>query len=147
MQKPEPQMTPDAVSELLAVIQAAVRATLRVSLRPSDGSQKNQDALELVNDGWIKLQKRLKEDPPVKNPKAYAHLTGKKLCFDYFRRQSARHRSVQDSALRYLRLISEFAAWKADGEWLTGFAKWEMDRAISPASGEALDACWKKEIS
>src|SRR5262245_43338843 len=138
MQKPERQLSPDAVSELLAVIQASVRATLRVSLRPTDGSQKNQDGLELVNDGWLKLQRRLHQDPPINNPKAYAHLTGKKLCFDYFRRLSVRHRSLQDSALRYLRLIPEFSAWKVEKQWLTGFAKWQTGDT-TPADVETLD--------
>src|SRR5215510_9633476 len=145
MQKPEPQLSPDAVSELLTVIQTAVRTTLRVSLRPADGSQKNQDGLELVNDGWLKLQKRLNQDPRINNPRAYAHLTAKKLCFDYFRKLSVRHRSLQDSALRYLRLIPEFDAWKVEKEWLTGFAKWKTSDATSPANVETLDRLLEQE--
>jgi hypothetical protein len=78
MENPEPRLSEDVVAELLAAIQAVIRKTLRVTLRPADGSQKNQDGLELVNDGWIKLQKRLKQQPPVENPQAYAHLTGKR---------------------------------------------------------------------
>jgi DNA-directed RNA polymerase specialized sigma24 family protein len=122
-----PQLDEPAVVDLLAVIERAVRTTLHVGLRPSDGSQRNQDALELVNDAWMKLQQRLVEGTPVQNPRAYAFLTARKLCFDHLRRRSVLQRSLRDSALRFLRVTPGLAAWKTDGRWLTGFDRWEAE--------------------
>src|SRR5262245_2282785 len=90
-----------AVAEWLEVIRRAVRSTLRVSLRASDGSQRNQDGMELVNDAWLKLQKRIQNGGPVQDARAYAFLTARKLCFDYFRSLSAEHRSLRDCVLRF----------------------------------------------
>ncbi|HJZ73148.1 MAG TPA: sigma factor [Vicinamibacterales bacterium] len=127
VQQSQIELDEATVNELLATIQRAVRKTLRVNLRADDGSERNQDALELVHDAWMKLQNRLNEAKPVQSPNAYAYITARKLCFDYLRRLSGRHRSLLDSALRYLRLTPGFAAWKVDGKWLTGFARWQVD--------------------
>lgn len=98
------QLDPAVIADLLVGIQRAVRKRLRVSLRPDDGSPRNQDALELVHDAWMKLQHRLENGGPVQNSQAYAYLTAKNLCWDYLRRQSPQHRSLRDSALRFLRI-------------------------------------------
>jgi hypothetical protein len=116
-------------SKIQPFIEKTLRAKLRVSLKNTDFSQTNQEALELA--GEIKLQlvselKSLKSNPNGKvifNLDGYVMSVTVNMYRQYLRAKYPLRQQLK-SRLRYLLSHHpKFALWEVEGVWLCGFKK------------------------
>jgi hypothetical protein len=128
------------------VISRILRTKLRVSLNGANGTQANQDALEiaaglrlvLVND-----LKALQQDATrqITSFPDYVAIKTYSACADYFRGQNPRRWRLKN-ALRYqLKHNSRFALWQADdNRWYAGFQEWQsIDISVDDGNSAAFD--------
>jgi DNA-directed RNA polymerase specialized sigma24 family protein len=122
------------------VVEKVIRSKLRVSLKPSDGSHLNQDALEISSDAQAQVLNQLRaiKDAPerkvILNFRSYVAVITHNACSEYLRRKYP-ERSRLKNRLRYLLTHQPtFALWEdeEEGELLCGLAAWrEQKRGAS----------------
>jgi hypothetical protein len=125
------------------IIKGIIKSKMHVSLRVADGSQQNQDALEIyseVNALLIAALRRLKTDQhrPINNLGSYIAVITYHACYEHLRRKYPQRHSLKNR-LRYLFTHrAEFALWEsAEAQWLCGLVEWR-DKRRPPASGAGL---------
>ena len=113
------------------VITKIIKHKLKVSLLHSQGSGRNQDALEIAGDvraGIISELRRLKDNPDgraIKNLRQYAAVKTYSACADYFREKNPRRRRLRNSIRHHLKHDSRLALWESAGRrWLCGLSHW-----------------------
>jgi DNA-directed RNA polymerase specialized sigma24 family protein len=126
------------------VIEKIVRSKLRVSLKPSDGSHLNQDAMEICGDVQAQVLNQLravKEFPDrktINNFRSYVAVITYNACSEYLRRKHP-ERSRLKNRLRYLLTHQPaLALWEGEEqELLCGLAAWRGQKSAG-AFGERL---------
>lgn len=119
---PEERLSAEALEPVTAtVIKPVVRRTLHVSLRDTDTSAENQDALELVGDIQVALLSALESSRGngrgIENIDAYAATIASNACYQYLRAKFP-VRAQQMNKLRYLLTHDpRFAMFKSDEVW------------------------------
>ena len=114
-----------------------IRSKLRVSLHPTDMSQHNQEALEILSDVQLLLLSQLrtiKSRPHVggiTNFNSYVAATTYNACYRYLRLKYPM-RSRLKNRIRYLLTHDEkFVFWQSsDRDWLCGLASWQNTPAM-----------------
>src|SRR5262245_58770359 len=117
------------------VIEGVVRSKLRASLHPEDGSEQNQDAIDIVNDvrtALIAELRSLKQDSSgrcINNFQSYVAVMAFNACYAYLRRKRPQRHSLK-KRLRYLRSHHpDLAVWESgEGEWFCGLKAWKDRR-------------------
>jgi len=124
------------------IILRVLRMKLHVSLRGANGTQANQDALEIAAELRLNLVKELKAiqqgaGKQITSFHDYVAVKAYSACSDYFREKNPR-RSRLKNALRYqLRNNPRFALWRAgDNRWYAGLQEWHA--SVIVAGGEDL---------
>jgi hypothetical protein len=114
------------------VITKIIRNKLRVSLTGAEGSERNQDALELAGDLRATILSELRGLKAGSNRKAinnlqqYVAIKAYSACADYFREQHPQRWRLKNSLRHHLRQNSDFALWESDGHrWLCGLIAWQ----------------------
>ena len=113
------------------IIAKILKSKLRVSLSGSQGTQENQDALELASELRATLiadLRAIQQRPDQKSIKSFPDYVAIKTysaCADYFRERNPRRWRLKN-LLRYeLKQNSRFALWKAeDNSWYAGLSEW-----------------------
>lgn len=127
------------------VVEKVIRSKLRVSLKPSDGSHLNQDALEISSDAQAQVLNQLrslKESPErkaIRNFRSYVAVVTHNACSEYLRRKYP-ERSRLKNRLRYLLTHQPaLALWEdeEEGDLLCGLVQCRGQKS-SAASNERL---------
>jgi hypothetical protein len=127
------------------IIQGAVRQKLHVSLKSSDGSAQNQDALDLAQSIRALLLselRKLKANPNqrlVIDFRQYVAVKAYSACADYFRQKHPQRWRLKN-ALRYqLKQNGQFTLREdARGKWVCGLSAWAAEMVGRPL--ESADA-------
>lgn len=138
-------------AKIQPVIEKTLRSKLRVSLKQTDFSPVNQEALELAGD--IKLilineLRRLKSNP---NGKVIHNLDGYTASvtvnvFRQYLRAKYPARQRLKSRLRYLLTHHpKFALWEDKEVWLCGFGK--SEKAANPTDAETIQAGIRETVN
>jgi hypothetical protein len=113
------------------VITKIIRNKLRVPLTGAEGSERNQDALELAGDLRATILSELRGLKAGSNRKAinnlqqYVAIKAYSACTDYFREQHPQRWRLKNSLRHHLRQNPDFALWESDGHrWLCGLSAW-----------------------
>jgi hypothetical protein len=114
------------------VINKIVRSKLRVPLSQAEGSERNQDALEIVGDLRItilselrRLKNRSDGRASVNNLSQYVAIKTHSACADYFREKNPQRWRLKNSLRHHLRRNPDFALWQSEGHrWLCGLSSW-----------------------
>lgn len=126
------------------VITRILRAKLRVSLTVANGTQTNQDALEIANGLRITLLRDLKalQSNPARQIASfhdYVAIKAYSACADYFRERNPRRWRLKNSLRYQLKHNPRFALWQAgDNRWYAGFQGWRANE-ISPGRPDFPD--------
>jgi len=128
-----PSEAPSVFSELDDLIAGIVRGKLRVSLRPDDGRQENQDALEIVSKARVEVLRKLQADSSdVRNLRDYASTVTYHACAEYLRGKYAGRFRLQYKLRYFLSHHRDFGIWTDDAGVLTcGLAKWKSAARIA----------------
>ena len=111
------------------VIQAIICRKLRVSLRSSDGSVQNQDALDLASSvraliiSELRHLKLNQDEHIIRDFRQYVAVKTYSACADYFREKHPQRWRLKN-ALRYqLKQNSQFSLWEDErGKWVGGLS-------------------------
>ena len=137
----------DAQQKLAALIQdyaepivtKILKTKLRVSMNGANGSQSNQDALEIASSLCMTLIHDLRvlqknPDKQIASFSDYVAVKAYSACADYFRQLNPNRWRLKN-ALRYqLKNNARYALWKAeDNRWYAGFAE---SRTKASVAGE-----------
>lgn len=114
------------------VITRIVRSKLRVTLSQTEGSERNQDALEIVSDLRITILSELRrlkdssdECSSINNLQQYVAIKTHSACADYFREKNPQRWRLKNSLRHHLRRNPDFALWESEGHrWLCGLSGW-----------------------
>jgi hypothetical protein len=114
------------------VITRIIKNKLRVPLTETQGSGRNQDALELAGDlraTVLSELRRLKDGSSAKaitNLQHYVAIKAYSACADYFREQNPQRWRLKNSLRHHLRQNPAFALWESEGHrWLCGLSAWQ----------------------
>jgi len=114
------------------VVTKIIKSKLRVPLNPAQGSERNQDALDIVGDLRAKIiseLRRLKESPngkAINNLQHYVAVKAYSACNDYFREQNPQRWRTKNSLRHHLMQHPDFALWKSvEHRWLCGLSAWQ----------------------
>ncbi|MDT4897386.1 MAG: hypothetical protein QOH25_2463 [Acidobacteriota bacterium] len=117
--------------EVEPLITKIIKHKLKVSLSQTQGTGRNQDALEIAGDvraRMISELRRLKDNPDSKainNLHQYAALKTYSACADYFREKNPRRWRLKNSLRHHLRHNSRFALWESENRrWFCGLSIW-----------------------
>lgn len=118
-----------------AIIKGIIRVKLRASLKATDGSHQNQDALEVNSDVHVLLiteLRSLKSDPDgkaISNFRSYVAVITYHACSKYLRQKYPRRWRLKNRLRYLLTHRPEFALWERDEkELLCGLATWRAER-------------------
>lgn len=122
------------------IIHGVLRQKLHVSLRPSDGSAQNQDALDLAQSIRALLISELRNlkanmgQRVIGDFRQYVAVKAYSACADYFRQKHPRRWRLKN-ALRYqLKQNRRFTLWEDEkGIWACGLRAWEDSPPAQPA--------------
>jgi DNA-directed RNA polymerase specialized sigma24 family protein len=114
------------------VIRGIVRAKLRASLRPDDGREHNQDAIDLLGDIRLKLIRGIGEN--VGSVTSYAATTAYNACSDYLRAKYPQRTRLKNALRRLMEKSPGMAVWQLN-DWVCGYAGW---RHMEPAAIERV---------
>ncbi|HUA59265.1 MAG TPA: hypothetical protein VML19_10955 [Verrucomicrobiae bacterium] len=115
-------------------IRSMLRGELGVSLLQSDGSAKNQDALEVLQE--ILFDAGRESDTPVLNLEAWAVTITENRIADYLRAVRPRHFSMRNRLRYFVRHTAAFAEISATGGRMAGPAEWIRE---GRAPADAID--------
>ncbi|HEX8845559.1 MAG TPA: hypothetical protein VF791_12985 [Pyrinomonadaceae bacterium] len=108
-----------------------IKSKLRVSLSSAQGSERNQDALELAGDLRLTVLSELRRLKSSSNPRLITNLQDYvavktfSACADYFREKNPRRWRLKSSLRHHLRHNPRFALWESEGHrWLCGLSDW-----------------------
>lgn len=124
------------------IVRGVVKSKLRASLKPSDGREENQDALELFGDVCADLVAELRGlldegARPVTNFRSYVAGVAFNACYRHLRRKYPQRHSLKTRVRYLLTHHADFALWEAGGhEHLCGPAAW---RGRAAAGGAVED--------
>jgi hypothetical protein len=117
-----------------------IKSKLRVSLSHAQGSQQNQDALEIAGDVCAQIiseLRSLKASPqrrPISDFPNYVAIKAYSACADYFREKNPLRWRLRDLLRHHLKQNQKFALWQGeDRRWLCGLRAWVDGK--SPRSG------------
>jgi len=127
------------------IIQGVLRQKLRVSLKSSDGSVQNQDALDLAQSIRALVVSELRKlrtnqgQRVIIDFRQYVAVKAYSACADYFRQKHPQRWRLKN-ALRYqLKLNGQFALQEdARGKWVCGLSAWAAGPVSQPL--ESADA-------
>jgi hypothetical protein len=129
-------------------IKTIIRNKLQVSLSESDGSQQNQDALEV--DSEVKAQliaelRAVKTDPQkraINNFRSYVAVITFHSCYEYLRRKYPQRASLKDKLRHLLNNHADFNLWesidKSSRELVCGFDWWQK-KGVAPAQAVHIE--------
>ena len=120
------------------LINRIIRIKLRVSLSPAQGSDQNQDALEIAGDVRAQILSELRslkadrERRPICDFAGFVATKTYSACADYFRERNPQRRRLRDLLRNQLNQNRKFALWEAEpGRWLCGFRTWAEENALA----------------
>ena len=113
------------------IIAGIIKNKLRVSLNPSEGSSRNQDALEMAGDvraAVLAELQGLKAGAPGRAVSSFQNYVAVKTysaCADYFRAKNPQRRRLKDQLRHHLKRNRIFALWEGeDKRRLCGLRAW-----------------------
>jgi hypothetical protein len=113
------------------VITKIIKNKLRVPLTEAEGSERNQDALELAGDLRATILSELRSlkagshGKVINNLQHYVAIKAYSACTDYFREQHPQRWRLKNSLRHHLRQNPDFALWESEGHrWLCGLIAW-----------------------
>ena len=131
-------------AEILTAVRRYVKDRLRVSLSNTDGTLKNQDAQQLVQDVFANF---IEDRDRAEDPVAYAVGIARRRVQDYFGAVKIVYTKLQDRLRYYLRNVPGFALWPDEsGELLCGYAAWSGGRKARADTGTILEVKSSPEI-
>jgi hypothetical protein len=114
------------------VIAKILQSRLRVSLNGSQGSQDNQDALEIAGELRATLiadLRKMQQHPHQKSITSFRDYVATKTysaCADYFREKNPRRWGLKNLLRYQLNHHPQFALWKAENSsWYAGLREWQ----------------------
>lgn len=126
------------------VIRNIIRGKLRVSFSESDGSQSNQDALDVENDVHTLLLTQLRaikarpDANSINNFSSYVAAVTYNACYRYLRKKYPQRTRLKNRVRYLLTNNKAFALWETrEREWFGGFALWS-DHNRRPAQASLL---------
>ena len=126
------------------IIVGIIKHKLRVSLNNSEGSSRNQDALEIAGDvraavlAEMQSLKAGSQGRSVTDFHNYVAVKTYSACADYFRAKNPQRRRLKDLLRYHLKQNPLFALWEGeDNRWLCGLQIWR-DREPEPSRPERL---------
>lgn len=126
------------------VIRNVIRGKLRVSFSESDGSQSNQDALDVENDVHTLLLTQLRaikarpDANSIANFSSYVAAVTYNACYRYLRKKYPQRTRLKNRVRYLLTNNKAFALWETrEREWFGGFALWS-DQNRRPAQASLL---------
>jgi len=121
------------------VIRNIIRGKLRVSFSSTDGSQSNQDALDIGNDVHTLLLTQLRSvkarpnGNSITNFSSYVAAVTYNACYRYLREKYPQRTRLKNRVRYLLTHNDAFVVWETrQREWLCGFALWR-DQNMKPA--------------
>jgi DNA-directed RNA polymerase specialized sigma24 family protein len=121
------------------VIRNIIRGKLRVSFSATDGSQSNQDALDIGNDVHTLLLTQLRSIKACPNGKSISNFSSYvaavtyNACYRYLREKYPQRTRLKNRVRYLLTHNDAFVVWETrQREWLCGFALWRAQE-MKPA--------------
>lgn len=113
------------------VITKIIKNKLRVPLSPTQGYERNQDALEIAGDlraAILSDLRSLKDGAggrAINNLQHYVAIKAYSACADYFREKNPQRRRLKNSLRHHLRQNPDFALWESEEHrWWCGLSAW-----------------------
>jgi hypothetical protein len=129
------------ISEFSPTIKAIVRSKLRVSLDPKEGTNENQDALEVVSEVdtlLVEELRRLKSGTgikPIADFHGYVAVVTYHACYQHLRRKYPERWRLKNRLRYLLTHRPTLTLWKNDeGQLLCDFAARDQARMLSPST-------------
>jgi hypothetical protein len=132
------------------IIEKIIRSKLHASLSPIDGSEQNQNALEVRSDVHVRLiaglrsLKAERSARPIRDFRGYVAVVAYNACSHYLRQKYPRRHSLKNRVRYVLTHQPGLSLWEDEtGEWLCGFIAWRgrgVERASAPRLEELRDS-------